>query len=51
MKFTNYYVLQNEFPKNDINPNLVETVYWTNDNGLIAYKNKGGDLYTVKRKK
>lgn len=51
MKFTNYYVLQNEFPKNDINPNLVETVYWTNDHGLIAYKNKGGDLYTVKRKK
>jgi len=46
---TNYYIVKHGYPERVTEPENVETVYWTNANGLTAYKNKNGELWTKEK--
>ena len=45
---TDYYVIHHGYPDRVIDSNNIEVVYWTKANGLTAYKNKGGEVWTKK---
>jgi hypothetical protein len=49
-KVTNFYEIEHGYPERITDPLNIETVYWTNEDGLLAYKNKKGD-YWVKKKR
>lgn len=48
-KITNYYVPKNEYPERVVYPYDIEIVYWTDNDGLTAYKYKNGLWYTKKQ--
>ena len=45
---TNYYKLEHQYPERVSDSTDIEIIYWTNKEGLIAYKNKGGEIWTKK---
>jgi hypothetical protein len=48
-QITNFYEINHGYPERVKEPLNIETVYWTNKDGLLAYKNKKGDWW-IKRK-
>lgn len=47
-KITNYYVINHGFPERVKKSIDIETLIWTDKDGLTAYKNKKGDWWTKK---
>jgi hypothetical protein len=45
-KLTNYFILKDDFPNNDTSSTKVEELYWTKNEGLVAYKLKNGIYWT-----
>jgi hypothetical protein len=43
---TDYYIVRHGYPNRVIDSSNIEVVYWTKANGLTAYKNKGGEVWT-----
>jgi hypothetical protein len=48
---TNYYKVKHGYPDRVTDPANIEFIYWTDKEGLIAYQNKGGVIWTKKNKK
>ena len=48
-KFCNYYLVKHGYPERVKETKNIELIYWTDKEGLIAYKNKGGEIWTKKR--
>lgn len=47
-KITNYYEINHGFPERVKYSTNIETLIWTDKEGLTAYKNKAGDWWTKK---
>ncbi len=47
-KFWNYYLIKHSYPERIKNESDVTELYWTKKEGLIAYKNKGGEVWVRK---
>ena len=45
---TNFYEINHGYSERVTEPANIELVYWTDNDGLIAYKNKRGDWWTKK---
>lgn len=45
---TNFYEIEHGYPERLTNPRNIELVYWTNNDGLLAYKNKQGEWWIKK---
>ena len=45
-KIFNYYIVRHGYPERVIKSDNIEVLYWTDKDGLIAYKNKKGDWWT-----
>lgn len=45
---TNFYEINHGYPERVTEPANIELVYWTDKDGLLAYKNKRGDWWTKK---
>lgn len=45
---TNFYEINHGYPERVTEPTNIELVYWTDKDGLVAYKNKRGDWWTKK---
>jgi hypothetical protein len=50
LRITNYFVIRHGYPERINEPENIEVIYWTNKDGLMAYKNKRGDWWTKKSK-
>jgi len=48
---TDSYRLKHTYPERILKPDDIETVYWTDKNGLTAYTNKSGETWTIKNVK
>ncbi|MEZ4805703.1 MAG: hypothetical protein R2852_09535 [Bacteroidia bacterium] len=48
LEITNYYIVNHGYPDRITDSTNIECVYWTDKEGLIAYKNKGGQVWTKK---
>ncbi len=44
----NFYEINHGYPERVTEPTNIELVYWTDKDGLVAYKNKRGDWWTKK---
>jgi len=47
-KISNYYLVSHAYPERIIDSKNIECVYWTEMEGLVAYKNKAGEIWTKK---
>jgi hypothetical protein len=47
-KFCNYYLIKHSYPERIKNDSDVTEIYWTKKEGLIAYRNQGGEIWTRK---
>jgi hypothetical protein len=47
-EITNYYEINHGFPERVKDSTSIETLIWTDKDGLTAYKNKAGDWWTKK---
>ena len=45
-KITNYYLIKYGFPERIKDSTTIETLIWTDGDGLTAYKDKKGDWWT-----
>ena len=45
-RITNYYLIYDDFADRDTLYNKIEQLYWTQNEGLIAYKQKNGTYWT-----
>jgi hypothetical protein len=45
---TNFYEVEHGYPERLTKPTNIELLYWTDNDGLIAYKNKQGEWWTKK---
>ena len=45
---TNYYKVEYGYPERVSDSIDIKVVYWTDEEGLIAYQNKGGEVWTKK---
>ncbi|WP_207420280.1 hypothetical protein [Desertivirga brevis] len=43
---TNFYEIESDQPQSKSDLGCMETIYWTDNEGLMAYKNKRGDWWT-----
>jgi len=50
-KITNYYIIEHGYPERITKSINIETLIWTDKDGLTAYKNKNGDWWTKKQNK
>jgi hypothetical protein len=46
---TNFYKIKHGYPERVIDLNDIEVLYWSDNDGLLAYKDKGGQTWTKKR--
>jgi hypothetical protein len=49
--FSDFYQLAPFYPERIVSPENIESIYWTDKYGLTAYKNKGGEIWTIKEKR
>jgi hypothetical protein len=49
LTLTNYYKVQHGYPERITDSIDIEVVYWTDQAGLVAYRNKGGEIWTKKK--
>lgn len=49
-QITNFYKINHGYPERVMKPTNIEVVYWTDNDGLIAYKNKKGEWWTKQQK-
>lgn len=47
-KFWDYYLIKHSYPERIKNANDVTEIYWTKKEGLVAYRNKGGEVWARK---
>lgn len=47
-RIENYYIIRHGNPRRITEPYNIEILYWTDKDGLTAYKNKNGDWWTKK---
>jgi len=47
---TNYYIVKHGYPDRVTKSDDIEVLYWTDRYGLVAYKNKSGQIWTLKNK-
>ena len=47
-KLTNYFVIKGDFADSDTTYTKIEQLYWTQEDGLVAYKEKNGIYWTKK---
>lgn len=49
LTLTNYYKVQHGYPERITDSTDIEVVYWTDQDGLVAYRIKGGEIWTMKK--
>jgi hypothetical protein len=49
LTLTNYYTVEHGYPERIKDSTDIEVVYWTDKDGLTAYRNKGGEIWTKKK--
>ena len=49
ISLTNYYKVKHGHPEKVTDPSHIEFIYWTDKDGLVAYQNKGGQVWTKKK--
>ena len=49
LTLTNYYEVRHGYPERITDSTDIEVVYWTDQDGLVAYRNKGGEIWTMKK--
>jgi hypothetical protein len=47
-KFWDYYLIKHSYPERIKNASDVTEIYWTKKEGLVAYRNKGGEVWARK---
>jgi hypothetical protein len=47
--FSNYFLVKHSYPERVKNSTDIEYLYWTVQDGLVAYQNKSGELWTLKK--
>lgn len=46
---SNYYEVEHGYPERITDVNHIEVVYWSDQDGLVAYKSKSGEIWTKKK--
>lgn len=44
---TDYWIIPTSLPENNVQPNTITSIYWTNKYGLTAYYKFNGEFYTL----
>ena len=48
LNVSNYYIVKHGYPERITEPKNIETIYWTDEFGLTAYRTKDGETWTKK---
>ncbi|MES2654440.1 MAG: hypothetical protein V4620_02570 [Bacteroidota bacterium] len=49
LKISQYYLVKHGYPERITEPQNIATVYWTDQYGLMAYKSKAGEIWTIRK--